>query len=62
MEQSKKFFWTMCFISVICALGLSAVTMLQKPSPMPAAFLVINAVSLIVNIVCFVIDVIDIKK
>jgi len=56
MEQNKNSFSLICIFTVICALGLSAISMLTQPGPLFAAFLVINAVSLIVNIVCFIID------
>ena len=55
MEQSRNNFRIICSITVICALGLSAISMLTQPGPLFAAFLAINTVSLIVNIVCFII-------
>ena len=56
MNQDNKFFWIVCVITAIGAIYWSVMSTLQQPKPLFIAFLVINIVSLIVNIVCWVID------
>ena len=56
MEKNNNFFWIICFMTVIGAIYWSAMSMLQQPTILFTVFLIINIVSLITNIICFVID------
>jgi len=56
MEQNKKFFWIICFVTVIGAIFWSAMFTLRQPKPIFTVFLIVNIVSLAVNTVCFIID------
>ena len=55
-QDNRKFFWIICIVTVIGAIYWSVISVLQQPRPLFIAFLAINIVSLIVNIVCWVID------
>ena len=55
-QENKKFFWIICFVTVIGAIYWSAMFVMQQPRPLFIAFLGINLVSLIVNIVCLIFD------
>ena len=54
--DNGKFFWIICFVTVIGAIFWSVMSVLQQSRPLFIAFLAINIVSLVVNIVCWVID------
>lgn len=56
MENNSKFFWIVCFVTVIGAIYWSCMSMLQQSKILFAIFLIINVISLIVNIICFTID------
>ena len=55
-QESRKFFWCVCIITVIGAVYWSVISVLQQPRPLFIVFLAVNIVSLIVNIVCCIID------
>jgi preprotein translocase subunit SecE len=55
-QANRNFFWIICIVTVIGAIYWSVISVLQQPRPLFIAFLAINIVSLIVNIVCWVID------
>lgn len=55
-QDNRKFFWIICIVTAIGALYWSAISVLQQPRPLLIAFLAINMASLVVNIVCWVID------
>ena len=54
--DNRNFFWIICFVTVIGAIFWSVISVLQQPGPLLITFLAINIVSLVVNIVCWVID------
>ena len=54
--DNRNFFWIICFVTVIGAIFWSVISVLQQPRPLFITFLAINIVSLVVNIVCWVID------
>jgi len=54
--DNRKTFWIICIVTVIGAVFWSVISVLQQPRPLFITFLVINIVSLVVNIVCWVID------
>ena len=56
MGKNNNFFWIVCFITVIGAIYWSAMSMLQQPKNLFTIFLIVNIISLITNIICFVID------
>ena len=55
-QDNRNFFWIICIVTVIGAIYWSVISVLKQPRPLFIAFLAINIVSLIVNIVCWVID------
>jgi hypothetical protein len=55
-QDNKKFFWLICIITVIGAIFRSVISVLKQPPPLFIAFLIINILSLIINIICYVID------
>ena len=55
-QGNRNFFWIICIVTVIGAIYWSVISVLQQPRPLFIAFLAINIVSLIVNMVCWVID------
>ena len=55
-QDNRKFFWIVCIVTVIGAIYWSVTSMLQQPRPLFIAFLAINIVSLVINLVCWVID------
>ena len=55
-QDNRNFFWIVCIVTVIGAIYWSVISVLQQPRPLFIVFLAINIVSLIVNIVCWVID------
>ena len=55
-QENRKFFWIVCIITVIGAIFWSVISLLQRPGPLFIAFLAINIISLVVDIVCWVID------
>ncbi len=55
-QENRKFFWIICIVTVIGAVFWSAIFVLQQSRPLFIAFLVINIISLVVNIICWVID------
>ena len=55
-QDNRNFFWIICIVTVIGAIYWSVISVLQQLRPLFIAFLAINIVSLIVNIVCWVID------
>lgn len=55
-QDNRKIFWIVCIVTVIGAIYWSLVSVLQQPRPSFITFLAINIVSLVVNIVCWVID------
>ena len=55
-QDNRNFFWIICIVTVIGAIYWSVISVLQQPGPLFIAFFAINIVSLIVNIVCWVID------
>ena len=54
--DNRKFFWIICFVTIIGAIFWSVISVLQQSRPLFITFLAINIVSLVVNIVCWVID------
>ena len=54
--DNRRFFWIICFVTVIGAIFWSVISALQQPRPLYITFLAINIISLVVNIVCWVID------
>ncbi len=56
MEQNKKFFWIVCFLTVVVGLYWSARTLLQQANGMGIAFLAINVVCAVAVTVCFFFD------
>jgi len=56
MEKNNNFFWIVCFITVIGAVYWSAMSMLQQFKILFVFFLIVNTISLITNIICFVVD------
>ena len=61
-QDDRKFFWIICMVTVIGAVYWSVMSVIQQPSPLFVAFLAINIVSLIVNIICWIIDIKKTKK
>ena len=55
-QDNRNFFWIICIVTVIGAIYWSVISVLQQPRPLFIAFLAINIVSLVVNIVCWFID------
>ena len=55
-QDNRNFFWIICIVTVLGAIYWSVISVLQQPRSLFIAFLAINIVSLIVNIVCWVID------
>ena len=55
-QDNRNFFWIICIVTVIGAIFWSVISVLQQPRPLFITFLAINIVSLVVNIVCWVID------
>ena len=55
-QDNRIFFWIICIITVMGSIYWSVISIMQQPRPLFVAFLAINIVSLIVNIVCWVID------
>lgn len=63
MEQKTgAFFWIVCLITSFGAIVWSATSLLQQISPLFIAFLIINVISLITNVICWVIDIKKTKK
>ena len=63
MEQKTgAFFWIVCLITSFGAIVWSATSLLQQISPLFIAFLIINVISLITNVICWVIDAKKSKK
>ncbi len=57
MEQKTgAFFWIICVITSLGAIMWSATSIMQQPTPLYIAFLVINVICLAVNVVCWIID------
>lgn len=56
-QDNKKFFWIVCFVTVVVAIYWSAMSVMQQPRPLFIAFLVINLVSLIITTVCLIFDI-----
>ena len=56
MKENMTFFWIVCIITSLGALFWSGSSLLQQPAPLVIAFLVINIISLITNIVCWIMD------
>ena len=56
MKENMTFFWIVCIITSLGALFWSVSSLLQQPAPLFIAFLVINIISLITNIVCWIMD------
>lgn len=62
MKENMTFFWIVCVITSLGALFWSATSLLQQISPLFIAFLIINVISLITNVICWVIDIKKTKK
>lgn len=62
MKQNNTFFWIVCVITSLGAIGWSVSSVMQQPSPLFIAFSAINVISLAVNITCWIIDVKKTKK
>ena len=56
MSENKNFFWIVCIITAIGAIYWSAMSMLQNSKPMFIAFLIINIVVLVIDVVFLMID------
>lgn len=56
MSENRNFFWIICFVTTIGAIYWSAMSLLQQSKPVFTAFLIVNIVVLIIDIVCLVID------
>ena len=56
-QDNKKFFWIVCFVTVIGAIYWSTMFVMQQPRPLFIAFLAINIVSLLINVGWFIIDI-----
>lgn len=54
--ENNNFFWIVCIITTLGASFWSISSLLQQPRPLFIAFTVINAIALVTNIVCFVLD------
>lgn len=55
-QDNGKLFWIVCIVTVIGAIYWSAISLLRQPRPLFVVFLAINIVSLVINIVCWVLD------
>ncbi|MBE6676689.1 MAG: hypothetical protein E7594_07610 [Ruminococcaceae bacterium] len=62
MQENRSFFWIVCLITSLGAIFWSATSLMQQVTPLFIAFLVINIISLITNVVCWIIDVKKSKK
>lgn len=56
MGQNKKFFWIICFVTVIGAIYWSVMSVLQSRNAIFIVFLIVNIIALIINIICFAVD------
>ena len=56
MSDNKNFFWIVCILTAIGSIYWSVMSLLQNSKPIFMAFLIINIVVLIVDIVCFIVD------
>ncbi len=55
-QDNRKFFWIVCIVTVIGAIYWSAMSIIQQPRLLFVAFLAVNIISLVVNIICWIID------
>ena len=56
-QENNKFFWIICFFTVIGAIFWSFMYVMQQLRPLFVTFLLINIVSLIVITICFIADI-----
>ena len=56
MRDNRNFFWIVCILTAIGSIYWSVMSLLQNSKPIFMAFLIINIVVLIVDIVCFIVD------
>ncbi|MBQ7378998.1 MAG: hypothetical protein IJW70_04870 [Clostridia bacterium] len=62
MKENMTFFWIVCLITSLGATFWSVTSLMQQTSPLIIVFLAVNVLSLITNIVCWIIDVKKAKK
>jgi len=62
MQENRSFFWIVCLITSLGAIFWSATSLMQQVTPLFIAFLVINVIALVTNVVCWIIDVKNSKK
>ena len=56
-KNNNYFFWIVALLSVAAALYRSVISLVQSPSPLFITFTVINVLALVIDIVCFAIDI-----
>lgn len=57
MNKERKMYWLIFLVTIIVGIYWSLMFVLQQPQPLFIAFLVINIISLITTIICFVFDI-----
>ncbi len=62
MKENMTFFWIVCLITSLGAIFWSVTSLMQQTTPLFIAFFIINILSLITNIVCWIIDIKKTKK
>lgn len=62
MKENRIFFWVVCLITSLGAIFWSVTSLLQQSSPLFVAFLIINVIALIINVVCWIVDIRQSKK
>ncbi len=55
-QDNRNFFWIICIVTALVGIYWSVISLIQQPRPMFIAFIAINILSLIVNLVCWIID------
>lgn len=55
-QDNRNFFWIVCIVTVIGAIYWSAISVIQQPRLLFVLFFIVNIISLVVDIICWIID------